>query len=90
MEKYNTIPKPTRIENEKGIIIRQIVFPEKGMYGANTDVGRFMDNLTTYNSSGINANDDAPDSCALMCSEVIEGNSKPQKAEVLTFIRKYM
>ena len=90
IEKYNTIPKPTRIENEKGIIIRQMVFPEKGMYGVNTDIGRFMDNLTTYNSSGLNANDDAPDSCALMCSEVIEGNSKPQKAEVLTFIRKYM
>lgn len=90
IEKYNTIPKPTRIENEKGIIIRQMVFPEKGMYGVNTDIGRFMDNLTTYNSSGLNANDDAPDSCALMCSEIIEGNSKPQKAEVLTFIRKYM
>ncbi len=89
-EKYNTIPKPTRIENEKHIIKKQMVFPEKGMYGANTDMGRFMDNLTTYNATGSNPNDDAPDACALFGSEIIEENSVSQIAEPLDFVRQFM
>lgn len=90
IEKYNTVPKPTRIENEKHIIKNQLVFPEKGMYGINTHIGKFMDNLTTYNSEGTNANDDAPDSCAMFGSEIIEENSTPQIAEPLPFIRQFM
>ena len=90
IEKYNTIPKPTRIENEKHIIKKQMVFPEKGMYGVNTDVGKFMENLTLYNATGINPNDDAPDACALFGSEIIEENSQPQTAEPLDFVRQYM
>ena len=89
IEKYNTIPKPIRIENEKGIIKRQLVFPKKGMYGPNTDMGKFMNNLTMYNNAGSNPNDDAPDSCALMSSEIIEGNSMPSKAVAIPDIRKY-
>lgn len=90
IEKYNTIPKATRIENEKHIIKKQLVFPQKGMYGVNTDVGKFMDNLTTYNATGTNPNDDAPDSCALFGSEIIEENSQPQKAVPLDFVRQFM
>lgn len=90
IEKYNTVPKQVRITNEKGIIKKQLVFPKKEMYGINTDMGRFMDNLTTYNETGSNANDDASDSCAMMGSEIIEENSKPQKAEPLDFVRRYM
>lgn len=89
VEKYNTIPKQTRIENEKGIILRQIVYPKRGMYGIHTDMGKFMENLTMYNNSGNNPNDDAPDSLGMFCSEIIEENSKTQKAEPLAFIRKY-
>lgn len=89
IEKYNTVPKSTRIENEKHLIKKQLVFPQKGMYGANTHIGKFIDNLTTYNATGTNANDDAPDSLALFCSEVIEENSQPQIAEPLPFIRQF-
>lgn len=89
IEKYNTIPKATRIEIEKGIILKQMVFPKRDMYGINTDMGKFMDNLTTYNSAGNNVNDDAPDSCGMVASEIIEENSKPQKAEPLPNIRKF-
>ena len=46
IEKYNTVPKATRIETEKGVIKKQIVFPKKGMFGINTDMGKFMENLT--------------------------------------------
>ena len=90
IEKYNTIPKPTRIENEKHIIKKQMVFPEKGMYGINTQMGMFMENLTSYNSEGTNANDDAPDSCAMFGSEIIEENSVVQIAEAIPFIRQFM
>ena len=90
IEKYNTIPKATRIENEKGIIKKQLVFPKRGMHGPNTSIGMFMDNLTSYNATGTNSNDDAPDSCALFCSEIIEENSQPQKAIPLAGIREYM
>lgn len=89
IEKYNTIPKPVRIETEKGVIKKQMVFPRKGMYGINTDMGQFMDNLTIYNNSGINVNDDAPDSCAMFCSEIIEENAQTQKAEPIKGIREY-
>lgn len=90
LEKYNTMPKATRIENEKHIIKKQMVFPDKTMYGINTDMGKFMDNLTTYNSTGVNPNDDAADSCALFGSEIIEENSQPQVAIPLDFVRQYM
>ena len=89
IEKYNTMPKATRIENEKHIIKKQLVFPEKGMYGVNTDIGKFMENLTLYNATGTNPNDDAPDACALFSSEIIEENSTMQTAEPVDFIRQY-
>ena len=89
IEKYNTMPKATRIENEKHIIKKQLVFPEKGMFGVNTDIGKFMENLTLYNATGTNPNDDAPDACALFSSEIIEENSTTQTAEPIDFIRQY-
>ena len=90
LEKYNTEQKSARITNESHIIKKRLVFPNKTMYGINTDIGKFMDNLTTYNSTGMNPNDDAADSCALFGSEVIEENSQPQKAVPLDFIRQFM
>ena len=60
------------------------------MYGFNTDIGKFMDNLTSYNATGMNPNDDAPDACALFASEIIEENSQLQVAEPLEFVRLYM
>ena len=80
MEKYNTTPKKIRIEAEKGAIKKKIWFPHKNMIEANTDMSKYMHNLTLYNSSGRNVNDDAPDSCAMFSSEIISEKSKPQKA----------
>lgn len=89
-EKYNTIPKATRIENEKHIIKKKLVFPQRGMYGINTHLGKFMENLTSYNATGINSNDDAPDSCALFGSEIVEENMQTQEAIPLQGIREFM
>ena len=89
IELWNNVPKATRIETEKGIIKKQMVFPEKGLFGINTDMGQFMDNLTLYNNEGTNPNDDAPDSLAMLAASIIEENAKPQKAEPLPNIRKF-
>ena len=80
IEKYNTVPKKIRIEANKGIIIKRIWFPSKQLLQANTDIHRYMTNLTLYNSSGRNVNDDAPDSSAMFSSEIIEGKARVRKA----------
>ena len=90
IEKYNVENKSARITNEMHLVKKVLVFPDKTMYGVNTDIGKFMGNLTTYNSDGQNANDDAPDSAALFCSEIIEENSQPQVAEPVPFIRELL
>lgn len=83
IEKYNTLPKAVRIEQEKGIISKRLVFPQKGMFGRNTDIGRFMDNLTSYSGSGRNDYDDGADSCAMFASEIIEEKSKPNRVKAI-------
>lgn len=83
MEKYNTVPKKIRIEAEKGTIKKKICFPHKKLLQPNTDMARFMKNIVLYNSAGRNVNDDAPDSCAMFCSEIISGKSRPRKAKAI-------
>jgi predicted phage terminase large subunit-like protein len=90
IEKWNEERKETRIADASGPLKRQLVFPKREMYGINTDMGKFMSNLTTYNSTGSNENDDAPDACAMFNNEIIDGNSQPQKAEPLDFVRQFM
>ena len=58
--------------------------------GTATEMYLFMENLTLYNNAGRNPNDDAPDSLALFGSEIIEENSKPQKATPVANIRNYL
>ena len=82
-EKYNTLPKETRIDMEKSVIRRKIIFPERSLIPSKSDLGLFMDNLTLYNASGRNINDDAPDSEAMFSSEIIEEGSKPQRITVI-------
>lgn len=90
IEKYNTMPKAQRIDIAKGTIIRRIIYPSKGLFGINTDMGKFMDQFVTYNAIGRNVHDDASDETALFCLEIIEERSKPQVAEPLDFVRQFM
>lgn len=80
-EKYNCENKSARIETEKGSIIRKLIFPNKNLYGVNTEMGKFMDNLTLYNANGRNPNDDAPDSLGMFTHEIIDGGSLPTKVK---------
>ena len=81
IEKYNIENKAARIELEKGIILRKMVFPDRGKYGVNSEIGLAMNNLTLYNAEGRNMNDDFPDALALFSSEIIEGGAKPIKVK---------
>lgn len=82
-EKYNIENKQVRITDQKGNIKRRLVFPKKGMYGVNSDMGKAMSNLTLYNETGRNSHDDFPDACALMCSEIVDEGIKPQKPKAV-------
>ena len=82
-EKYNTIQKSIRIEMEKGIIKKRIWFPNRTIFGRTSQMGKFMDNLTLYNSQGSNKNDDAPDSVGMFTSEIIGEKSKPRRAKAV-------
>lgn len=80
IDKYNTENKLVRIIDKSFQIQTILIFPEKGIHGINSPIGKFMLNLTTFNSKGRNENDDSPDSCSLFISEIVEEKSKPQKA----------
>lgn len=89
IEKYNTMPKAQRIDIAKGTSVKRIIYPAKGLFGINTDMGKFMEQHTTYSAVGRNIHDDATDDISLFVLEVIEERSKPQIAEPLAGIRQY-
>lgn len=82
-EKYNYENKEARITDQKGNISRKLVFPSKDLFGRNTDMGAFMNNLTLYNTRGGNEHDDAPDACGMFCHEIIEEGGFSPKIQVL-------
>ena len=83
IEKYNTEVKETRIVNEMGNVKRKIVFPKKGLYGRNTEMGTFMESFTSYNLQGRNEHDDANDSLAMFSHEIIDNGAVPTKIQII-------
>lgn len=82
-EKYQTINKERRIKDARGIILKQIVFKNKLLYGKNGQYFDFMEAFTRYSFDYPNKYDDAPDSLALAVNEVILGNAKLPEATVI-------
>ena len=82
VEKFNTVKKEERIKNNRGIVQKQMVFPEKKLFKPNTDIGRFMENFTKYSFDKPNVHDDAPDAICMVASEIIlkNGNLSRPKA----------
>lgn len=80
IEKYNTVKKEERIKNNRGIVQKQIVFPDKSIVRPNTDIGRMMDNITKYSFDKPNLHDDGIDSVCMYASEIIFGKSTLPKA----------
>ena len=81
-EKYNTTRKKTRIAEESFIITQKVVFPIRTMYPTNSEMGQFMNNVTSYSDLLPNKHDDAPDSLALYANDVIR-DKRTQKAEAM-------
>lgn len=86
-EKFNIENKGVRITDQSHLIQKKLVFPTKDKYPAQSDVGKFMNNLTLYNSTGRNQHDDAPDSLALYTKEFIDENT--HKAKIVAFKRPF-
>lgn len=80
-EKYAVTNKEVRINDMKDLIKDKIYFPDRSKYGANTDMGRAMEQLTSYSFDFPNKHDDMPDSLALFGDQIILENAIPQKAE---------
>ena len=75
-EKYNTAIKEARITDQSHNILKRLFFPNKDNVSVQTDMGLFMNELTTYNTKGRNEHDDATDSCAFFTREFVEGYNK--------------
>lgn len=73
---YNETNKQARIEVYKGIVKRKIYFPTKNLFPLSTQMGKFMNDFTSYNSgAGVrNKHDDAPDSLCSFAQQIIEDN----------------
>ena len=83
IEKYNTVKKEERIKNNRGIIQKQVVFPDKSIIRPNTDVGRMMDNVTKYSFDKPNVHDDGIDSVCMYGSEIIMGRGSLSKPKAI-------
>ena len=73
-EKFNTVKKEKRIKDYRGVVQKDVIFPSKNLLKGNTDLSRFMDNMTRYSFDYPNEHDDAPDSECMFASEIILRN----------------
>lgn len=88
-EKYQTVNKEVRINQNKEAIREKIIFPKKGKYGANTPIGIAMQQLTTFSFNKPNKHDDMADSLALFSDQIIYENAITSKAEPVKSIFSY-
>lgn len=71
-QNYSLIPfyseknKEQKIQDARDEIRDQIIFPIKGMYHKDSDMGRAMEEITNYNFDGKNIHDDAVDCCSML------------------------
>lgn len=79
-EKYSVTNKEVRINDMKDLIKDKIYFPDRSKFGKNTDMGKAMEQLTSYSFDFPNKHDDMPDSLALFSDQIILGNAIPQTA----------
>lgn len=81
IEKYSTINKEKRINDHQGDIRGMIVYPKKGMYSSNTDMGKAMEGITSYSFNYPAKFDDGIDSIALFVMEFISTNNHFAKVQ---------
>lgn len=84
-EVYSSENKEKRISNNQGDIRGQIIYPKKGLFSMSTDMGKFMNDFTSYSFEHPNAFDDAPDALCMFVQKFI--TSDLSFAKVTTFKR---
>lgn len=78
-EIYSCKNKEQRIKDHQGYIRNSYVYPKKGKYSSNTEMGLAMEHLTSYSFNYPVKFDDSPDSIAMHANEFIKQDSKPVK-----------
>lgn len=76
--------KELRINENKDVILDRVVFPKKGKFGANSMVGKAMEQMTSYSFDTPNKHDDMIDSEAIFADQIILGNAIPMKAVAIS------
>jgi predicted phage terminase large subunit-like protein len=77
---YSYQNKEQRIKDYQGILRENIVFPERGLFPIVTDVGKLMEQLTSYSFNFPNKYDDGIDSVTLFTMYQIADVGKSTKA----------
>lgn len=86
IEKYSYENKEQRIKDNQGHVRNDIIFPAKSCYSPTSELGRFMESMTSYSFSYPNKFDDAIDSVVLLIMEFI--SEKEQFPKVGSFSRR--
>ena len=82
-EQYASVNKEQRIKDNQGYIKNNIVYPKKGLFRENTDIGKAINALVSYSFEYPNKFDDAPDSIALFTSRFVKEKSKQSRVKPL-------
>ena len=77
---YSYKKKEDRIKDTQGVIKQSIIFPEKGLFPPSTQMGQFMEQLTTFSFTYPNKYDDAIDSVAMFTMYHIMDMGKSNRA----------
>lgn len=79
---YQTKNKAMRIAQNAGIVKKNFVFPESGMYPESTYMGKFMQMFTSYSSGQVKGFDDAPDSMCGFAEKFVIGTFGDNTVEI--------
>lgn len=83
IELYSVKNKARRIYDESHVMVTNLIYPEFGMHGRNTDIGKLMAQFNVYSFDSANKNDDVPDAIAMYVTEIYKGGSQIQKVKII-------
>ena len=83
MEKYALKNKEQRIKDNQGFIKGNIIYPKKGKFSDNTEIGKAMNAVTSYSFEYPSKYDDAPDSIALFTETFVKKKHKNSRVQAL-------
>lgn len=80
---YSYLNKEQRIKDYQGVMKQNILFPERGLFPIGTDLGKLMEQLTSYSFSTPNKFDDGLDSVIMYTMYQIADVGKSNKAKAI-------